>query len=177
MPLPSESRTADILLLRNRGEMDRRRLFSTPQSEIDQVFGSAPHVRSWIDPQLSAVYVIGNEANSLLKIGYADNLKHRFAGIDCGSPVGLTLHHFIYFVGRLVSKSVESQVHDLLTDRRRKGEWFDVTLLEAVTAIAAVATERKLNWWTEEERRRLGTVALDHDLARQWDSKNFFLRH
>ena len=177
MPLPNESRSADIVLLRNKGAMASVRLLATPQEEILQTLGSAPFARTWIDPQLSAVYVIGNDANDLLKIGYADNLKHRFSGMDCGSPVPIRLLHFIYFVGRLVSKSVESQVHDILSDKRRKGEWFDVTLPEAAAAIAAVALERKLSWWTEDERRRLGTVALDHDVDITWRGKNFFLRH
>jgi hypothetical protein len=157
--------------------MDSTRLLATPVVEISLALGSAPRAQTWIDPQLSAVYIIGNDANDLLKIGYADNLKHRFSGMDCGSPVALRLLHFIYFVGRLVSKSVEGQVHDLLSDHRRKGEWFEVTLSEAAAAIAAVANERHLAWWTEGERRRLGTIAIDHDNARKWHGKNFFLRH
>jgi len=175
--LPSESRTADVLILRNRGAMESARLLETPEDEIAQVFGPGMQTRIWIDPQLSAVYVISNSANSLLKIGHADNLKHRFSGMDCGSPVELSLRYFVFLVGKLVAKSVESQVHDLLSEQRCKGEWFDVSMDEAIAAIAAVVTERKLAWWTEGERRKLGTKASSVHDAKNWHGKNFFLRH
>lgn len=156
--------------------MDRARLLRTPPSEINEVFSPAPPVRMWIDPQLSAVYVVSNAANDWVKIGFADNLKHRFAGLDCGSPVDLRLRHFVFFAGKLVAKSVEKQVHAILDGKRRKGEWFDVTVNEAAQAIAEVTTRRRLSWWTEVERRALGSAALEVDCQRRFRT-NFFLRN
>lgn len=172
-----EQPTADILVLRNRGAMDRTRLLSTSKDEMGIVFSALPSSRMWIDPQLAAVYVVGNSANPLLKIGHADNLKHRFAGLNVGSPVDLQLLHFVFFVGRLVAKSVERQVHDALAAHRSRGEWFNVDLATASSAIAKVTTDRRLAWWTEAERRSLGTAAIRKYDSDRFHGKNFFLRN
>jgi len=177
MPLRTEMHCVDVVVANGRGAMKPERLLTTPPSDIAEVFAAIPSLRHWIDPQMSAIYVISNEANSLLKIGYADNLKHRFHGLDCGSPVPLHLLHFVFLVGKLVAKTVEKQVHEVLADRRRKGEWFEVRLEEAAAAISSVVTRRKLQWWTEVERRALGKAARERDISRNLGEPSFFLRN
>lgn len=167
----NEQGAADRVLSYHTGSRNPGRLISTPKEELELLNTATPSRAGWIDPQMGAVYVIGNAANSLLKIGHADNLKHRFSGLSVGSPVDLELHHFVYFVGSIVAKSVEQQVHKALADYRRRGEWFDVDLATVGQAIAEIALERKLKWWTEEQRRRIGTTALKNHCS------NFFLRN
>lgn len=156
----STERSLDMAAARFAPAMSKGRLAGTSEEELRLALSSSPTSRErWINPQLGAVYVISNAANSLLKIGHADNLKNRFSGIDCCCPVALKLEHFVYFVGRLVANSVEQQTHAVLKEYRRKGEWFDVPLAIATEAIASVVSSRKLTWWTEYERRELGSKA------------------
>lgn len=145
--------------------MDQARLLATSKDECVLALSKNPDHRAgrFIDPKLSAVYVISNEANSLLKIGYADNLRHRYAGLNVGSPVGLELEHFVYFVGGLIAKAVEGRTHQKLAEHRRRGEWFDVTVETAAKAIADAAGEMNLKWWNEMERRDIGLKAWKID--------------
>ena len=124
---------------------------ATPE-DIELAIGRAP--RGMIQT-LSAVYVVSNAANSLLKIGYADNLKQRISGIRTGSPVEIKLEHFVYFVDCTIAGMVEKDAHTELAEYRRRGEWFEVTTDQAGEAIAKSATSRRLKWWTEAERRQL----------------------
>ena len=167
----NEQGAADRLLSYHTGTRNKERLLSTSQEEFDLLNTANPSRAGWIDPQMGAVYVIGNSANSLLKIGHADNVKNRFSGLNVGSPVELELLHFVYFVGRLVAKSVEQYVHGALAEYRRRGEWFEADLPMVGDAISQVAFQRNLKWFTEEQRRRIGTTALKNHCS------NFFLRN
>lgn len=167
----TEQGAADRVLSYHTGTRNKERLVSTPQAEFDLLHTATPSRAVWIDPQMGAVYVIGNEANSLVKIGHADNLKHRFSGLNVGSPVELELLHFVYFAGRIVAKSVEQHVHSALAKYRRRGEWFDVDLPTIGNAISQVVFHRNLKWFTEEQRRRIGSSALKNHCS------NFFLRN
>lgn len=144
------------------------RLLATPADELLLALSKNPDARAdrFVDPKLSAVYVVGNAVNSLVKIGYADNLRHRFAGLNVGSPVDLDLRHFVYFIGSLVAKNVEGRVHQRLAEHRRRGEWFDVECATAAAAIAGVAQDMRLKWWTEAERRDIGCRAWNVHLSR-----------
>lgn len=168
MKLSSAQTAADIATHSLGVRMDPARLLKTPTHELTLALARNPDARSnrFIDPKLSAVYVVGNCVNSLHKIGYADNLKHRFSGLNTGSPVDLTLEHFVYFVGSLVAKTVEGRVHQLLASDRMRGEWFDVDVPTAANAIAQVAGEMKLKWWNEMERRDIGCRAWEVDIRR-----------
>lgn len=128
------------------------RLRQTSKGEIDLALSRVP--RGTIQA-LSSVYVIGNEANGLHKIGYADNLGNRLSGLSVGSPVPLFLRHFLYFVDFLVAQRVEKEAHRILAEYRRRGEWFDVTAAQAGEAIAQAVTAQRIKWWSEPERREL----------------------
>ncbi len=165
----TNARTAADIATHSLGvRMDAKRLLATPSDELILALGKNPDHRAgrFVDPKLSAVYVVGNVVNSLLKIGYADNLRHRFAGLNVGSPVGLSLEHFVYFVGSLVAKTVEGRVHQHLAQYRRRGEWFDVDLATAAQALANVTADMKLRWWNEMERRDIGCKAWQIDRSR-----------
>lgn len=139
----------DIAAAHFQCELSLDRLRMTPDHEIELAKTKDPRHHASC---LSAVYVVGNAANTLHKIGYADNLKIRFNGLNTGSPVELYLRHFVYFVDFSIAKQVESGAHKRLSEYRRRGEWFEVTKEQAGEAIAAVALERKFRWWTAAER-------------------------
>jgi hypothetical protein len=151
-------------------ELSQDRLRRTPKEDLELALGRDQ--RGTLQT-MSAVYVLENSANSLLKIGYADNLKSRLSGLNCGSPVDLKLMHFLYFVDGFISKSVESDVHKELAEYRRKGEWFEVTSAQVGEAIAATVNARRIKWWSERERRRLGQFARD-SYAKYEQRRRFF---
>lgn len=132
--------------------LSQERLRHTPEEELALAKTKLPRNST---VYLSAVYVIGNSANNLLKIGYADHLKTRICGLNTGSPVDLQLLHFLYFVDGGLSKNIEGDAHKALAEFRRRGEWFEVPLEVAADAIATAVMQRKYRWWTEEERIRL----------------------
>lgn len=145
-------------------ELSMVRLRSTPAEDLALALKRDPNRR---DSCLSAVYVVGNEANDLLKIGYADNLKNRFSGLNTGSPVELKILHFVYFVDWIIAKNVESEVHRRLAAFRRRGEWFEVSLEVACEAIAETAVARKFRWWSAAERLKFAEFTHTVDLGMQ----------
>lgn len=132
------------------------RLLSTPDHEITAALERTPRGKF---VNLSTVYVVSNDTNSLLKIGYADNLKHRLSGLNGCSPVPLSLVHFVHVVDGVVAVLVEGLAHKTLAEFRRRGEWFDVTPLQAADAIGAALAINRVKWWTEYERRKLSVFA------------------
>lgn len=151
-------------------EMSQARLRITPPEEIALALGRDP--RGTLQT-MSAVYLIANDANDLVKIGYADNLKSRMSGLGCGSPVELRLIHFIYLVDGFIAKSIEGDTHKILAAQRRKGEWFDVSPEEAGEAIAQAVNSKRVKWWTELERRKL-SVFVKESYARYEERQRFF---
>lgn len=137
-------------------ELSQDRLRRTPPEDIRLALSRAPRGTLRV---LSAVYVISNDANELVKIGYADNLQQRMSGLNCGSPVDLRLAHFVYFVDGGIAKAVEGATHRILAEHRRKGEWFSVTLEQAGEAIAQAVNSKRFRWFSEAERRKLRDYA------------------
>lgn len=93
---------------------------------------------------ISFVYVIGSQDNPV-KIGYGDRVETRLVSMQVGNPDELKI------LGRVVvpwdkAGAVEKGAHELLWDRHRRGEWFNVTAAEALAAIeAALAAEMSSN--------------------------------
>jgi len=69
----------------------------------------------------SFVYVIQAEGDTPIKVGYANHIPNRLAGLQTGNPRPLELLHVL--VG---GRPLERDLHDLLGfDERLMGEWFD----------------------------------------------------
>lgn len=160
---PNEINAADKVTASSRGCVELSRAVATPKEDIDLAMSCNPAcgrgIRRWIDPKLAAVYVIGNEANTLCKIGYARDLRKRVLGIQGSSPVPVHLHHFVYVVGSLIAKFIEADVHDFFGSDRKHGEWFDVDPSQVPPIMHAAITERRYVWWDEQGRRNLGFLA------------------
>lgn len=88
----------------------------------------------------TTIYVAENHAG-LKKIGYARKPRERLSQFRTGSGSDITMVH-----QREVAAEdgwrVEAHTHRLLKDRCTRGEWFDVPLQDAISAIdaAVVAT-------------------------------------
>jgi hypothetical protein len=97
---------------------------------------------------LKSVYVI--ESNiGLVKLGIADKPEDRRRRLQEASGFKLKLVHAT--PGRSDAKDVEAAAHKLLHDKRRTGEWFDVTPCEAVSAVEEAIA--RVEEWRREKRR------------------------
>ena len=76
------------------------------------------------------VYVAGDQ-NGALKIGISFNPTQRLTQLQHTSP--LVLHHQTSVSGS--ARSVERVAHLLLSEKRLRGEWFDVSIEEAIAAV------------------------------------------
>jgi len=161
---PSELRSLDKAIVSSDGCQDEQRALLTPKADLDLMASKKPRRYSsldggWIDPKLTALYVITSQTNNLCKIGYARNLKTRISSMQCGSPVPISLAHFVYVVGRHVAVRVEAAAHEALADRWGHGEWFDTTVTEAAAAIYSAIREGGFKWWDERGFRAIGRRA------------------
>lgn len=92
--------------------------------------------------QPKAIYVMESEIG-LVKLGISENPGARMRTIQGASGIRLELVHSSEH--RLDAKAVEFAAHHLLREKRKTGEWFDVTAEEAIQAIksASEAIERE----------------------------------
>lgn len=84
------------------------------------------------------LYVLG-AADGLMKVGRSAQPETRLKTIATANGVAVHLHHVS--PERDDSSYVEAAAHRLLANKRRAGEWFDVTPTEAVAAIEAAIRE------------------------------------
>lgn len=169
MAVISERGSVDATIARCPGAMDGQRLFSTPADDIVLALRPDPPSRQglhWIDPDFGALYILGNAANGLVKIGAAALIRKRFTAMNAASPVELRLLHFVHLVGAPVAKVVEADVHAGLLEHRRRGEWFELELDAAAEAIAEAVVRARLTFWTESERRSVGATAAKYHAHR-----------
>lgn len=85
--------------------------------------------------QERVVYFIA--CGDLVKIGKTFDIEARIRDLQCGSPVLLTLLKTTPGYSEL-----ESALHNHFADRRRHGEWFDVTLAEVDAFLATLPNSR-----------------------------------
>lgn len=85
----------------------------------------------------SFVYVVGAE-DGPKKIGYSANPKQRIQILQIASPIRLTTG----YMGRCDTthaRAIEAKAHSILAGRRLSGEWFSVSLSDAVEAVIQAA--------------------------------------
>jgi hypothetical protein len=86
------------------------------------------------------VYVI-SDGSGHHKIGSAACVASRLDALQTGNPRKLSVSYTIESGNR---RAVELRAHRLLAGRSRRGEWFDVPLADAISAITeAVEQERR----------------------------------
>lgn len=75
------------------------------------------------------IYVIGNKSNRQ-KIGFSKDVNKRLKTLQTGNSEELLLHHYIQVPEDRV-RILEKKIHQELSYKRLKGEWFDMTAEEA----------------------------------------------
>jgi predicted GIY-YIG superfamily endonuclease len=80
----------------------------------------------------AGVYLIRGE-NALIKIGCSSNVERRAALFQTGSPEALTIVHVIETEQY---KQVERALHHRFAAQRRRGEWFELSEDDVITAKA-----------------------------------------
>ena len=97
------------------------------------------------------VYLIGRQtADGLsgpIKVGIADNLKHRLRALQTGSHHALAIIAAIALPERRLAAVLEKSMHAALGADRLVGEWFDVTPFQAAGILC---------WATREMLERAG---------------------
>lgn len=128
------------------------------------------------------VYVIASDGG-MCKIGVAGDPKSRLNSLSTGHPYGLEVAEtFVVEDGR--ARDIERKAHDILADKRLKGEWFSVSPLEAIAAvrtaigpvIAAAPRDRcercnfaRFRWRKGETYEQVIVDAPDETLERDHD--------
>jgi hypothetical protein len=79
---------------------------------------------------LTSIYVIGPEGGPY-KIGYAQDPKARLSNLQVGQAVELKLH-YEEATETATAKVIEKLIHKQIAHKRVRGEWFDVSLEEAI---------------------------------------------
>ena len=100
------------------------------------------------------LYVIGS-ADGLVKVGRSADPETRLKAIAAANGVVVYLHHVS--PERDDASYVEAAAHRPLSEKRRAGEWFDVSPQEAASAIAAAIREVDI---AKDVRRCKGCLPL-----------------
>ena len=79
------------------------------------------------------IYVISS-SNGYLKVGRTDNAYSRYSGMQCNSPIPLTLAYACRCSAE-ISVAVEAAAHEALASYRRHREWFEVDSRLAIEAV------------------------------------------
>lgn len=79
-----------------------------------------------------SVYMVGNIGLRWVKIGYAQDLKTRCSTLQ--SSVPFPLERLAHWVCRTRDEAIvlERLLHDRVTSKRIRGEWFNLTISEVV---------------------------------------------
>jgi len=71
------------------------------------------------------VYFVLDEFSNAMKIGKADNLEKRLAGLQTGNPRILKISYFIKCKSSGHSNTIEKKLHKFFEHLHIRGEWFD----------------------------------------------------
>lgn len=85
------------------------------------------------------IYVMGEPSNGIMKVGITYDTAQRLRNIRYSYPANVELL-WEQEVGK-IARSVEAAAHRTLAERRIIGEWFRVTLDEAILAIECAISQ------------------------------------
>jgi hypothetical protein len=81
------------------------------------------------------VYVIGESEEGPVKIGRSNSPLYRMSMLQGGNGRKLSLYYFEEAKDRSRAHLHEQHVHFIFEDKRMVGEWFDISVAEAIQAI------------------------------------------
>lgn len=76
------------------------------------------------------IYIIGTH-NNHQKIGFAKDPHRRLKTLQTGNPDKLYLHHYVEIPDEK-TRIMERKIHSEIGYKRISGEWFDITVDEAI---------------------------------------------
>lgn len=82
---------------------------------------------------VSYIYIIGSH-HSPYKIGLSKTPKKRLQTLQTGHPETLFIH-YTQEVAECDVKQIEAAIHRIIKYRQHRGEWFDITLEDAISEI------------------------------------------
>lgn len=82
------------------------------------------------DKTFTSIYIIGPK-DGPFKIGYAADPKARLSNLQVGQAVDLILHYHEETESE-IAKVIEKIIHRTIGHKRIRGEWFNVSLEEAI---------------------------------------------
>lgn len=85
------------------------------------------------DTSFTSIYVIG-PVGGPFKIGYAGDPRARLSNLQVGQAVDLIIH-YEEKTETSRAKVIEKLIHRQLGHKRIRGEWFNVTLDEAIAEV------------------------------------------
>lgn len=95
-------------------------------------------------------YIYLMESAGLLKVGWSDNPARRISELQPGSPLPIRLIHAVPCPSYCVTR-VEAAAHRALAAFHIRGEWHDVDMLLAVSAIHDALAAHKVKVLTTQE--------------------------
>lgn len=114
-----------------------------------------------------AIYVIYNPDFNITKIGISDNVEKRRVSLQGACGCELLLHYNTKHVFN--AKIHEEEAHKKLADKRRVGEWFNITPEEATNVVKSVISEAVGDPIIENyiNGSSISQIAKDNNVSRQ----------
>jgi len=104
------------------------------------------------------VYIIASEGG-MCKVGKANDPSARMAALATGHPYKLMLAHVFPTTSDTEAYAVEQRAHSVLASKRMSGEWFNVTIEEAIAAVDP--TYSPPEDWDRWNRHRLASASRE----------------
>lgn len=82
---------------------------------------------------MSYIYIIGGTEKPY-KIGFSKEPHKRLKSLQTGYPEKLTLH-YIKEIDETQVRQLEKHIHRAIAYKRTKGEWFNISLDDAISEI------------------------------------------
>jgi predicted GIY-YIG superfamily endonuclease len=99
------------------------------------------------------IYIIASNANGPVKIGRSADPQKRLKQLQTGHALPLTIHYQQEISGDEVNL-MERAVHKMIRHKRLKGEWFAISVEEAIAEVkhAVILYEDNLRPITAKDR-------------------------
>lgn len=81
------------------------------------------------------IYVISSSENGPVKIGYSAKPEGRLKQLQTGYPAKLKLYFAEAIDNEKLARSIEKRVHANIGHRKLSGEWFDLTVTDAMAEV------------------------------------------
>lgn len=107
------------------------------------------------------VYIIATvrdgEMTSPVKVGITGSVNSRIKQIQTGSAEKVCYAAVFTMPDRSIARGMELAFHTVLSERNKRGEWFDIEPFEAIQLMCLnieVHLRKMLPGWTEEKRAK-----------------------